>query len=159
MFGIGVSEIVLIAIVALIVVGPKNLPNTLRAIGRAIGEFRRATRELRKQVGYDEVVEEVTRPLREGMAGLEADVLRIDEDPLDGRSSEYPERGPDDYGALPEGASVYPATVRTRAPEGTVPRDGELATTEPPTDNVPSTSPSQPVVSASPSTESTTTKA
>jgi Tat protein translocase TatB subunit len=117
MFGIGVSELILIAIVALIVVGPKNLPVTLRAIGRAIGEFRRATRELRREVGYDEVVDEVTRPLREGMAGLEADVLRAGEDPLHGSGAEYPEGGPDDYGALPEGAGVYPDLAPVYTPE------------------------------------------
>jgi sec-independent protein translocase protein TatB len=122
MFGIGVPELVLVAIVALLVVGPKRLPVTLRAIGRAIGEFRRASRELRAEVGFDEVVDEVTRPLREGMAGIEADVLRIEDDHGAGTSHEYPEGGPDDYGALPEGAAVYPAAGPALGPEGTVAR-------------------------------------
>lgn len=104
MFGIGISELILIAVVALVVVGPKNLPTTLRAVGRAIREFQRASRELREQAGFDEVVDEVTRPLREGLAGIEADVLREHED----TSMEYPEAGPDDYGAMAEGASWYP---------------------------------------------------
>ena len=76
MFGIGVPELILIAIVALVVVGPKNLPGTLRAVGAAIREFRKVSRELREQAGFDEVVDEVTRPLREGLSGVEADVLR-----------------------------------------------------------------------------------
>jgi Tat protein translocase TatB subunit len=128
MFGIGVSELVLIAIVALIVVGPKNLPTTLRAIGRALGEFRRATRELRKDVGYDEVVDEVTRPLREGMAGIEADVLRVTEDALHGSGAEYPEGGPDDYGALPESAAqVYPPAAPVYSPERAQALEGTVA--------------------------------
>lgn len=112
MFGIGLQELVVIALIAFVVVGPKNLPTTLRALGRAIREFQRATRELRKEAGFDEVVDEVTRPLREGLSGIEEDVMR-DPPPkakvpgLD-VSMEYPEGGPDDYGALPEGASVYP---------------------------------------------------
>jgi sec-independent protein translocase protein TatB len=104
MFGIGISELILIAVVALVVVGPKNLPLTLRAVGRAIREFQRASRELREQAGFDEVVDEVTRPLREGLAGIEHDVLHERED----TSMEYPEAGPDDFGALSEGASWYP---------------------------------------------------
>jgi Tat protein translocase TatB subunit len=112
MFGIGIPELVLIAIVALVVVGPKNLPTTLRAVGRAIREFQRASRELREQAGFDEVVDEVTRPLREGLSGIEKDVLAdIPQPPSEVRvdtSLEYPESGPDDFGALPENSSYYP---------------------------------------------------
>ena len=120
MFGIGIPELILVALVALVVVGPKNLPTTLRALGRAIREFQRASRELRRDAGFDEVVEEVTRPLREGLSGIEEDVKRqgksiedaVTYEDRDDRgvdlSMEYPESGPDDYGALPEGASVYP---------------------------------------------------
>lgn len=104
MFGIGVPELILIAIVALVVVGPRNLPGTLRAVGAAIREFRKVSRELREQAGFDEVVDEVTRPLREGLSGVEAEVLRERVD----TATEYPEAGPDDYNALPEHAMVYP---------------------------------------------------
>lgn len=111
MFGIGISELILIAVVALVVVGPKNLPLTLRAVGRAIREFQRASRELREQAGFDEVVDEVTRPLREGLAGIEKDVLAERED----TSMEYPEAGPDDFGALADGASWYPDELAAEA--------------------------------------------
>lgn len=119
MFGIGISELILIAVVALVVVGPKNLPLTLRAVGRAIREFQRASRELREQAGFDEVVDEVTRPLREGLAGIEKDVLQ--EPPVD-TSMEYPEAGPDDYGALAEGASWYPDEIAAAEALPTEPR-------------------------------------
>ncbi len=119
MFGIGIPELLLVALVALVVVGPKNLPLTLRAVGRAIREFQRASRELRREAGFDEVVDEVTRPLREGLSGIEDDMrnetkslsAEIERDyystPID-TAMEYPEGGPDDYGALPETAAVYP---------------------------------------------------
>jgi len=109
MFGIGIPELVLIAIVALIVVGPARLPTTLRSIGRALGEFRRVSTDLRAEVGFDNVVEEVSRPLREGMAEMISDVRR--DDVADAASAEYPESGADDYGALPETASAYPPPV------------------------------------------------
>jgi TatA/E family protein of Tat protein translocase len=119
MFGIGIPELILVGFVALIVVGPGDLPKTLRAIGRAIREFQRATRELRQEAGFDEVVDEVTRPLREGLSGIEEDVrstvddakrtMTLEAEPID-LAMEYPEGGPDDFGALPEGAVVYPET-------------------------------------------------
>lgn len=120
MFGIGLPELFLIGLVALVVVGPKNLPQTLRAIGRAVREFQRASRELRQEAGFDEVVDEVTRPLREGLSGIEEDVrttvddakrtmMTLETEPAD-LAMEYPEGGPDDFGALPEGANVYPET-------------------------------------------------
>jgi sec-independent protein translocase protein TatB len=120
MFGIGLPELFLIGLVALVVVGPKNLPQTLRAIGRAVREFQRASRELRQEAGFDEVVDEVTRPLREGLSGIEEDVrstvddakrtmMTMEAEPVD-LAMEYPEGGPDDFGALPEGANVYPET-------------------------------------------------
>jgi sec-independent protein translocase protein TatB len=119
MFGIGLPELFLIGLVALVVVGPKNLPQTLRAIGRAVREFQRASRELRQEAGFDEVVDEVTRPLREGLSGIEDDMrstiddakrtMTLEDEAVD-LAMEYPEGGPDDFGALPEGANVYPET-------------------------------------------------
>ena len=135
MFGIGVGELVLIAIVALLVVGPKKLPDALRAIGKVISEFRRTTNEIRTEVAFDDVVDQVTRPLREGMAGIEADVMDMNEPPAAAArrlALEYPEGGPDDHGALPESAGVYPAATPTysrdkaRALEASPPRAAEV---------------------------------
>jgi Tat protein translocase TatB subunit len=41
MFGIGIPELVIIIIVALLVVGPGKLPDLARSMGKALGEFRR----------------------------------------------------------------------------------------------------------------------
>ncbi len=47
MFGIGMPELLLILALALIVIGPKKLPDLARALGRGMAEFRRATDELK----------------------------------------------------------------------------------------------------------------
>lgn len=47
MFGIGMPELLLILAVALIVIGPKKLPDLAKALGRGLGEFKRATDELK----------------------------------------------------------------------------------------------------------------
>lgn len=46
MFNLGPVEIIIIFIVALIVLGPQRLPEIARALGKAIGEFKRATIDL-----------------------------------------------------------------------------------------------------------------
>jgi Tat protein translocase TatB subunit len=48
MFGIGFPELLLIAIIALVVIGPKRLPDLARALGRGFAEFRRASDELKR---------------------------------------------------------------------------------------------------------------
>jgi TatA/E family protein of Tat protein translocase len=47
MFGIGMPELLLILGLALIVLGPKKLPELAKALGKGLAEFRRATDELK----------------------------------------------------------------------------------------------------------------
>jgi len=46
MFGIGVPELLVILVVALIVLGPKRLPDVAKALGKGLAEFRKATADL-----------------------------------------------------------------------------------------------------------------
>jgi TatA/E family protein of Tat protein translocase len=50
MFDIGLQELVVIFVIALVVFGPKNLPQLGRALGRAMREFRRASDEFRSTI-------------------------------------------------------------------------------------------------------------
>lgn len=57
MFGLGMSEIIFLGILALIVIGPKELPELARTIGRFMNELKRSTNvlsdELKQQARID----------------------------------------------------------------------------------------------------------
>ncbi len=59
MFDIGWSEILVIAAVAIIVVGPKELPQMLRTFGRVMGQVRRTATEFRRQ--FDDALRDAER--------------------------------------------------------------------------------------------------
>ncbi len=56
MFGLGWQELLLIFFIALLVFGPKKLPEIGRSIGRAIAEFRRSSEQLKEEI--EKAVEE-----------------------------------------------------------------------------------------------------
>lgn len=68
MFGLGFSEMVMIAIVLLVVVGPKELPKLLRAVGGGINKLRRMSSDLREQSRIDEILSD--EGLREDLETL-----------------------------------------------------------------------------------------
>ncbi len=61
MFGIGMPEFLLIMAIALIVIGPKKLPDLAKALGRALGEFKKATSELKDSLEIDKPLSDIKR--------------------------------------------------------------------------------------------------
>jgi len=70
MFGIGIPELMVIMVVALIVLGPKRLPEVAKAFGKALAEFRRATSDLTDELGNAQIMleEEVRQAERKARA-------------------------------------------------------------------------------------------
>lgn len=56
MFDVGYSELLVIAIVLIVVVGPKDLPKMLRAFGKAMTRFRQVSGDFRRQ--FDDALKE-----------------------------------------------------------------------------------------------------
>ena len=84
MFDIGWSELVVVGVVALIVIGPKELPGVLRNVGKAAGKLRTMAGEFRSQ--FDDAMREADlheakkafddagSAVRDGVSGAMADV-------------------------------------------------------------------------------------
>jgi TatA/E family protein of Tat protein translocase len=59
MFGMSMPELILILAVALIVIGPKKLPDLAKSLGRALGEFKKATNDFKDSISMDSTLNEV----------------------------------------------------------------------------------------------------
>jgi sec-independent protein translocase protein TatB len=118
-FGFSFSEIVLIAVVALVAVGPQRLPGMLRNFGTWMRKIRKMTTEVRQQTGIDEMLRaeglhgglNELRSLMRGGGSIPVAMPRAipfapPEDPYANLdidvSREYPPEGPDAKGALPD---------------------------------------------------------
>ena len=56
MFDVAPSELLLVAVVALVIIGPKDLPRVLRLVGQWVGKAKGVARQFRS--GFDEMVRE-----------------------------------------------------------------------------------------------------
>jgi sec-independent protein translocase protein TatB len=79
-FGIGWTEFIVIALVLLVIVGPKHLPGLFRKLGRLTAEFRSASRELRNQIEIE--AEDIESPVK-AVRDLQSDMIKTVSEPYD----------------------------------------------------------------------------
>ena len=89
MFGtLGMPELILIFVVALLLFGPRKMPQIGRSIGRAMGEFRRASNEFKRTI-EDEVAADEIRDVEQDLKGISdvgkelRDIKRTIENPIE----------------------------------------------------------------------------
>ena len=127
MFGpLGFQEVLLILALALLIFGPRELPKIGRTIGRAMGEFRKASTELKRSLNTEMIEEELRQNdprklVRETAKELEA--AAMGENPDSAPSDDASDPPPEDAPPSDEEPEAAPA-------EGpvTVPRDSSAKT-------------------------------
>jgi sec-independent protein translocase protein TatB len=108
MFGIGMPELLLILVIALIILGPKKLPDLAKSLGRAMREFKKATNEFKETLQIDEDLTDVKKAFdglnkdvkdsvspRESAASKSPKALQATEDKTDGGAKDARGDGPD----------------------------------------------------------------
>jgi TatA/E family protein of Tat protein translocase len=70
MFGIGMPELIIIFLIALIIIGPKKLPDLARALGKGMAEFRKATNEIKTSLDVEDKLKGMEEDLADSVSGL-----------------------------------------------------------------------------------------
>ncbi|HET7746210.1 MAG TPA: twin-arginine translocase TatA/TatE family subunit, partial [Vicinamibacteria bacterium] len=132
MFGtLGGQEIVLILVLALIVFGPRKLPEIGRTVGRMLAEFRKASNEFRRTI-EDEVDAErraesvpqiAAAPVADGVTSTEPPAASVPAEATDAGAEPPSADRPtgDDLPAGTEGAAAEPAPPTTMGLPGLAP--------------------------------------
>ena len=122
MFEIGWSELVVIAVVALIAIGPKELPGVLRAVGQYMGKVRRMASEFQSQ--FQEAMREAE------MADIKKSVDEMTEsatkqftdfDPIGTVRKEIESLSADPFKDTASAASASPEAAPNASPEAGLP--------------------------------------
>jgi TatA/E family protein of Tat protein translocase len=118
MGSLGFSEIAFIAIVALLLFGPKKLPEIGRTLGRGMAEFRRATDELKRSINTELALDESPVPPVLRTRRIEDPVEPAAIAPIPGEAPQMTEPRPAGFPVTAEPvAATAPEPVAVPAPD------------------------------------------
>ncbi len=111
---IGIPEMLFILAIALLIFGPRRLPEFGRTIGKALGEFRRATTDLKRSLDVEMMTAEPTRPEPSTRASSAAAAAATAPGESSGGAGDDPEPSTAAAETEPDAASPKPASAPRR---------------------------------------------
>ena len=130
MFDIGFAELLLVAVISLVVLGPERLPGAMRTCGLWVGRIRRTVRDIRtdieREVGADEIRrqlhnEEVMRSL-EKMDRAKSDVYSLADDFLNDAENFDMQKGDEAFFSEEEQRTIAERKANSDSPSGSAPK-------------------------------------
>lgn len=145
MFGIGSTELLVILLVALIVLGPKSLAKVSRSLGKAMGEFRRVSTDFQRTLNAESAEADLReREAARRKAAADAGVPTGKDTPAQPAPAPEATAAADEADSLtpPEGSPLAEALARARAEaeaatDGTAPENASAADAAGPTSPTP----------------------
>jgi TatA/E family protein of Tat protein translocase len=124
MFGMGMTELIIIMVIALVVIGPSKLPELAKALGKGLAEFRKATQEIKDSLDLDEDIRDIKDELVDSISGLDKP-LEAEEETSQPEDAETTASGDTDNAESEDTDTVAPEDEDTDEIE-----DSEIAVSE-----------------------------
>jgi TatA/E family protein of Tat protein translocase len=87
MFGIGMTELIVIMVIALVIIGPSKLPELAKALGKGLAEFRKASQEIKDSFNLDEEIRTIKNDTMDTINDFKESLNEEDEDKDEGPES------------------------------------------------------------------------
>jgi Tat protein translocase TatB subunit len=126
MFGMGMPEMAVVIIVALVVLGPKRLPEVARALGKGLAEFRKVTGEVNRELenARNMIENEAREHERQRVAAERAARAKLEAEQAVAAATTEP-------AAVAPAAEAAPTVVAASQPAAPAPAAGEAAPAAP----------------------------
>jgi len=90
MFGIGFSELIVLSVIVLILIGPKQLPEVMRSIAKFTRQITQAQRDIHRTINQDETMRDLRESVDEVKNNVKSETARLKSQLIDETKKDDP---------------------------------------------------------------------